>query len=124
MTTDLIEKTKQASKIWQEGFNTGNAEQCAGQYTSDAIMYARPFGEFKGTEAIQSFWRQLIEDGFADVTYINPTFSEHGENTVELKSQWKMNKAGGVIHSEIWELQADGSMKLVHDDFEAIAPDA
>jgi len=30
-----------------------------------------------------------------------------------------MNKADGVIHKELWVLQADGTTKLREDDFEA-----
>jgi len=30
-----------------------------------------------------------------------------------------MNKTAGVIHKELWVLQADGSAKLRDDDFEA-----
>jgi len=31
-----------------------------------------------------------------------------------------MNKAGGVIHKELWVLQEDGNAKLREDDFEAM----
>jgi len=30
-----------------------------------------------------------------------------------------MNNASGVVHKELWVLQADGNAKLREDDFEA-----
>ena len=43
-------------------------------YEESAVMNARPFGTFTGTEEILAFWQKLIDDGFADVEYIEPTF--------------------------------------------------
>ncbi|GJL79916.1 MAG: hypothetical protein NPINA01_29050 [Nitrospinaceae bacterium] len=36
-----------------------------------------------------------------------------------LTSGWKMNKASGVIHKELWVIQQNGTAKLREDDFEA-----
>ncbi|MCJ8273019.1 MAG: isochorismatase, partial [Psychrosphaera sp.] len=95
-------------------------KQCAAQYESDAVMDARPFGRFEGEQQIEGFWQQLINDGFAEVEYIDPQFTVVDDNSVLLTSGWKMNKAQGVIHKELWCLQADGSAKLRVDDFEAL----
>lgn len=116
--TQLLNDMKAASEAWKTSFNTGNAAGCAAQYTPDAIMHARPFGTFEGTDAIQGFWQKLIEDGFGDVDYLEPTIEVLDDETVLLKSNWKMNKAGGVIHEEIWKRQPDGKVLLVQDDFE------
>ena len=83
-------------------------------------MIAEPFGTFRGTNEIRSFWQQLIDDGFSDVEYLNPEIEVIDEQSVELRSGWKMNNASGVIHKEIWVLQQDGSAKLREDYFEAI----
>ena len=117
--TSLLNAVKQASESWKAGFNSGNAKQCAAQYESDAVMDARPFGRFEGEQQIEGFWQQLINDGFAEVEYIDPQFTVVDDNSVLLTSGWKMNKAQGVIHKELWCLQADGSAKLRVDDFEA-----
>lgn len=111
----------QASELWKAAFNSGNATGCAAQYESDAIMHARPFGTFKGTEEITAFWQQLIDDGYSDVEYIDPKLEVVDDSSAILKSGWRMNKASGVIHKELWVLQDDGSAKLRHDDFEAQA---
>ncbi|MEM0982213.1 MAG: nuclear transport factor 2 family protein [Cyanobacteria bacterium P01_H01_bin.58] len=115
----LLEAVKSASEQWKSAFNSGNAGGCAAQYEQDAVMHARPFGTFTGTEAILEFWQQIIDEGFADVEYVDPKIKVLDEKTAILKSGWKMNKASGVIHKELWVLQADGTAKLREDDFEA-----
>ncbi|MEL7086816.1 MAG: nuclear transport factor 2 family protein, partial [Cyanobacteria bacterium J06597_1] len=47
-----------ASEQWKSAFNSGDAVGCAAQYEPDAIMHARPFGTFTGTEDIQAFWQK------------------------------------------------------------------
>ena len=110
-----------ASNEWKSAFNSGNAEGCANQYEEHAVMHARPFGTFHGREDIQSFWNNLINDGFADVEYINPQIEVIDETSAILTSGWKMNKASGIIHKELWVLQENGEAKLREDDFEAKA---
>lgn len=116
----LIDAVNKASETWKESFNTGNAAGCAAQYEADAVMHARPFGTFTGTAEIQAFWEKLIADGFQDVQYINPKLEVVDDQSAILRSGWKMNNAQGVIHKELWVLQADGSAKLREDDFEAM----
>ncbi len=70
---------------------------------------------------IQGFWQKLIDDGFKDVEYIDPKIEVLDDSSALLTSGWKMNNAGGVIHRELWVIQADGSAKLREDDFEAKA---
>lgn len=110
-----------ASRKWMTAFNAGDATGCAGQYEANAIMHARPFGTFTGTDEIQAFWQKLIADGFGNVEYIEPKIKVIDAHSAILSSGWKMNKARGVIHKEEWVLQADGSAKLREDDFEAQA---
>lgn len=116
----VLDAVKEASARWQNAFNSGDAAGCANQYEPSAVMKAEPFGTFEGTEAIQAFWQKLIEDGFADVAYLNPEIEVVDEESALLKSGWKMNNAKGVIHRELWALQADGSAKLREDHFEAL----
>ena len=108
-----------ASAQWQSAFNSGDAAGCAAQYELAAVMHARPFGTFKGTSEIQGFWQKLVDDGFSDVEYIDPKIEVVDATSALLTSGWNMNKASGVIHKELWVLQADGSAKLREDDFEA-----
>lgn len=120
MSKTVLEAVKAASERWKDGFNSGNAADCAAQYEADAIMHARPFGTFEGTEAIQGFWAKLIADGLRDVQYLEPHFEVVDDRSVILTSGWKMNNAAGVIHKELWVLQDDGSAKLRYDEFEAL----
>ncbi|MEH6442986.1 MAG: nuclear transport factor 2 family protein [Oceanospirillaceae bacterium] len=108
-----------ASNLWKEGFNSGNAAQCAAQYEDDAVMQAKPFGTFTGTAEITAFWQQLIDGGYSDVEYVEPSIEVLDENSALLTSKWKMNKAAGIITRELWVLQADGTAKLRDDAFEA-----
>lgn len=121
MSQTLLDAVEAASQRWKNAFNSGDAAGCAAQYEADAVMHARPFGTFTGTEEIQGFWTQLIADGFADVDYIDPKLEVVDDSSVLLTSGWKMNNAGGVIHKELWVLQADGTAKLREDDFEALS---
>ena len=115
----VLDAVKAASSQWQVAFNGGDAAGCANQYESAAVMHARPFGTFTGTEAIQAFWQKLIDDGFADVQYVDPNIEVLDETQAVLTSGWMMNNAYGVIHKELWVLQGDGQAKLREDDFEA-----
>lgn len=116
----VLAATSAASKQWQSAFNAGNAALCAAQYEPTAIMHARPFGTFTGTTEIQVFWEKLITDGFSDVEYLDPKIEVINATSAVLTSGWQMNNAKGVIHKELWVLQADGTAKLREDDFEAI----
>lgn len=111
---------QQASQAWQLAFNSGDAAGCAAQYEADAVMEARPFGTFTGQAEIQAFWQKLIDDGFTDVEYLEPNIQVIDATSARLTARWTMNNASGVIHQELWVLQADGTAKLRADDFEAL----
>ena len=119
MNDELLSAISKASAQWKSAFNSGNAKGCAELYEDKAVMHARPFGTFTGIAEIQGFWQQLIDDGFSDVEYINPNVEAIDSASALLTAGWKMNKAQGVIHKELWVLQEDGSAKLREDDFEA-----
>ncbi len=116
----VLAAVEQASKQWKNSFNTQNASGCAAMYESDAVMHARPFGTFTGSVEIEQFWQNLMNDGFKDVSYIAPKIVVIDETSALLTSGWTMNKAGGVIHKELWVLQSNGNAKLREDDFEAL----
>ncbi len=116
---EQFEAIQKASTSWKDAFNSGDAAGCAAQYETDAVMRARPFGTYKGTTEIQAFWQKLIDDGFSDVEYIDPKIEIVDDTQAVLTSGWKMNKASGMIHKELWVVQVDGSAKLREDDFEA-----
>ncbi|MDC0948399.1 isochorismatase [Gammaproteobacteria bacterium] len=115
----VLNAVNAASSIWKDSFNSGNAAGCANQYEENAIMRAEPFGTYTGREEILGFWQNLINEGYSDVDYIDPEIEVIDASSATLKSGWKMNKAGGVIHKELWVLQADGTAKLREDYFEA-----
>ena len=115
----ILNAVDKASKQWRSSFNAGDAAGCAAQYETDAVMHARPFGTYTGKAEIQAFWQKLIDDGFSDVEYLEPKLEAIDDQQALLASGWKMNKAKGVIHKELWVLQPDGNAKLREDDFEA-----
>ena len=116
--TNVLQALNKASEQWKSSFNSGDVAGCAAQYEQSAVMHARPFGTFTGREEIQSFWQKLIDDGFSYIDYIDSKIEIIDETSGILTSRWKMNKASGVIHKELWVLQADGTAKLREDDFE------
>ena len=118
-TQAVVDAVNTASAKWKLAFNSGSAAGCVEHYEKDAVMHARPFGTFTGTTEIQRFWQQLLDDGFSDVEYIDPKVDVVDETRALLTSGWKMNKAAGVIHKDLWVVQENGLAKLREDDFEA-----
>ena len=49
--------------------------------------------------------------------YIEPSLTVVDENTAIVASNWKMNKASGIITNETWVMRADGTAKLSVDEF-------
>lgn len=119
MTQRIEEAVRAASAQWQASFNAGDAAGCASCYETEALMVATPFGEFKGRGEIEAFWTGLINDGFADVAYIDPKIEVIDGSSAIVSSEWTMNKAEGVITKELWVIQDDGSALLREDHFEA-----
>ncbi len=115
----VLNAVNTASAAWKTAFNSGDAAGCTNQYEATATMHADPFGTFTGAADIQAFWQQLIDGGYTDVDYIEPNITIIDTTSAVLTSGWKMNKAQGVIHKELWVIQADGSAKLREDHFEA-----
>ena len=113
----LITAVKAASSRWIDAFNSGNAAAATAQYEADAVMSATPFGTFNGHEEIQPFWENLIAQGFDDMRYIEPSLTVVDENTAIVASNWKMNKASGIITNQTSVMQADGTAKLSVDEF-------
>ena len=113
----LSEVLKTSSK-WKKAFNTQDAHGCSSQYTGDSIMEAKPFGTFTGTKEIQTFWDNLMKEGYNNVTYVNAQIKILNSKSAVLSSDWSMNKAHGEISEELFEIQEDGSAKLVKDVFQ------
>lgn len=114
-TLDLC---KEGSNAWQIAFNNQDAAGCAAQYTESCIMEAKPLGTFAGREAILECWKNIIEQGFADVTYSNINWEPAENDGYILTSNWQMNKAFGVVHREHWIVEQDGKARLKSDSFE------
>ena len=118
--TTIADAARQASENWKLAFNSGNAFGCADNYEADAVLQARPIGTFSGKAEIQKFWQTLIDDGFKEVEYIDTKLEIIDPTQAILTAGWKMNKAGGIIHKELWVLQNDGTAKLREDYFEVL----
>lgn len=119
MSENLETAVRAACEKWKAAFNGGDASGCAACYEPEAIMVAKPFGVFKGREAIEGFWTKLIADGFAEVAYIDPQIEVLDGRSAILSSKWEMNNAQGTITKELWVLQDNGDVLLREDHFEA-----
>ena len=82
-------------------------------------MSAQPLAEVRGREAIEAFWTQLIEGGYANVRYLDPKVRFESDDVAYLSSPWAMNRARGMIHEERWE-RHDGRWLLADDRFEIL----
>ncbi|EMH3446233.1 nuclear transport factor 2 family protein [Vibrio harveyi] len=120
MTQSVLERAQAGISAWQIAFNNQDAAGCAAHYAEDAIMVAKPFGTFEGREAIQAFWQNIMDQGFNSVDYTNTKWEQDSEQGYILTSDWTMNKAFGVVHKELWEIQADGLSRLTYDEFEVL----
>ena len=115
---EQLDVCQQGIAAWQFAFNKQDAAGCAAQYTKNSVMDARPFGTFKGRDAIQSFWQGIMDQGFADVNYADVKWEKAQGPGFVLTSSWTMNKAFGVVHKEHWVIESDGKARLLSDDFE------
>ncbi len=116
----LIAAVQAASEKWQAAFNAGDADGCTAAYEKQAVMNAEPFGTFTGHAQIKAFWTKIIESGFAEIEYLDPKIEVVNATSAILSSDWRMNNAEGVITKELWVLQADGTVLLREDDFQAL----
>ncbi|RTE67559.1 isochorismatase [Amphritea opalescens] len=116
-TANELALCKEGISAWQQAFNNQDAAGCAAQYTQDSVMEARPFGLFNGRSEIQAFWQGIIDQGFAEVEYLDVKWVE-AEGGYLLSSRWTMNKAFGVVHRELWVIDRDGKARLADDLFE------
>ena len=114
----IIKEVLESSRNWVSNFNDGNARACVDAYTSDAVMYAKPFGVYRGIQEIESFWKPFIETGAGNLEYSNVSVAIENETTVLLTADWKMNVGRGIITMERWVKQKDGKWLLEFDDFE------
>lgn len=120
MTQSALERAQAGISAWKVAFNSQDAAGCAAQYAEDAIMVAKPFGTFEGREAIQAFWQNIMNQGFHSVDYTNIQWEQDSEQGYILTAEWTMNKAFGVVHKELWEIQKDGLSRLTYDEFEVL----
>jgi ketosteroid isomerase-like protein len=115
----ILNDFKQYTKKCVENFNNGDIQECIDGYVDDAIMVVANVGEFKGKEAIASFWSELTKTANF-LEYINPQYKVIDKDTVHLSSDWRMNIGEGIITLEEWKKQEDGSWKLTDDRFEVL----
>lgn len=107
-----------ASRAWRDAFNAGDAAGAAALYEDDAVMVVKPYGTFKGRDAIEGFWSDILSKGFADVIYSNTVTTVLDGTSARIAADWQMNNARGIITNELWVLQPDGRALLREDHFE------
>lgn len=115
---NILDLCKEGISAWQKAFNNQDAAGCAAQYTEDCIMEAKPLGVFKGRQEILGCWKNIIDQGFANVEYSNVKWEAAEDGGYILTSSWEMNKAFGVVHREHWIVEQDGKARLKSDSFE------
>lgn len=114
-----LEEVIKASIKWTKGFNAGNRTICGNGYAENAMMNAIPFASINGKKGIADFWTKLIQDGAANLTYHNPTFTAITGNSATLSSRWSMNIGEGKIYQEKWE-KKENEWLLTYDEFQVL----
>ncbi len=116
--TKKVEKeVLKASQQWIANFNKGKTIAVSQAYTKNALMVAKPFGTFKGRQAIEAFWTPFIESGATNLKYTNTQIKVVTENKAILSSDWEMNVGKGIITNETW-IKTGDTWKLSEDYFE------
>lgn len=110
-------EVREASKTWIQHFNQGNTHAIADAYTSDALMVALPFGEYKGRTAISGFWTPFVQSGASDLQYSNINIKVIDNDKAILSASWRMNVGEGIITNETW-IRKGTTWKLTEDHFE------
>jgi ketosteroid isomerase-like protein len=108
-----------SSQNWVDAFNRGDLSHCADTYTETAVLEAKPFGTFKGREAIRAFWADLLSKGARDLSYECIKVDQRDQHTMILSASWSMNIGGGIISVERWE-EIEGRWMLTEDRFEVL----
>ena len=119
-STALRKEVLTASQQWIANFNKGDVDACVAAYASNAVMEAKPFGTFTGTQEIDAFWRPFISSGATALEYQEVVLQVINELTLHLSANWHMNVGRGVIALEKWEKQSNGQWLLTHDAFEVL----
>ncbi len=109
------------SKQWIASFNNGDINGCADAYRPNAVMDARPVGQFIGRKAILDFWQQFVQStGATDLVYKDVSIEVLDEHNAVLSANWQMNVGRGYISRELWQRQESGQWLLGEDDFTVV----
>ncbi|MCT4582809.1 MAG: alpha/beta fold hydrolase [Flavobacteriales bacterium] len=106
-----------ASQTWISNFNKGNIKAIKKAYAKDAVMEAKPYGTYKGQEAIIQFWEPFIQSGASNLKYTNVKVRVVNSTKAIVSADWSMNVGSGLIINETWEKTND-KWKLTKDFFE------
>lgn len=113
----IKEEVLKASNNWISNFNNGNIAKIKSAYSKNATLSAKPFGTFKGQNAISKFWNSLIKSGVTNLKYTNLKVKVLHNSKAIITSQWLMNTGKGIVTNETW-VKLNGIWKLEHDQFE------
>ncbi len=113
----VTKEVLKTSATWIESFNSGNIKACSENYSENAVMDARPMGQFEGREAIHKFWTGFVNSTKAkDLVYTDIKVDVINEKSAILSANWSMNVGKGFITKELW-VKTGGNWLLVEDDF-------
>ncbi len=114
---EVVAEVLKASQTWISNFNNGNIEEIENAYTRDAVMEAKPYGTYKGQEAIIQFWEPFIQSGASNLKYTNVKVKVINSTKAIVSADWSMNVGKGVVINETWE-KIKEEWKLTKDSFE------
>ena len=122
---DVTSEFKEASKVFTEAFNNGDANALAKFYTSNAKMYPSNSDVIEGQEAIEGFWNALINMGIKKGLFETVTAESYGNIAIE-EGRYKLFVEGDQMVDQgkyivTWKKE-DGQWKLHNDIFNTSNP--
>jgi quinol monooxygenase YgiN len=114
---NVTKNVLKTSAAWIKSFNKGDIKACSEGYSENAVMDARPMGQFKGRAAIHKFWTGFVESTKAtDLVYTDIKIDVIDEKSAVLSANWSMNVGRGFITKELW-VKTGEDWFLLEDDF-------
>ena len=105
-----------------EAFNGGNAAGVAAHYTSDAQILPPGASRVDGRQAIQKFWKGIVDANVADLTLQSDEIKDFGDQALEVGTISAIAPGEGDSRVQLtgkyvvlWAQNADGAWQIHRD---------
>ncbi len=116
----------QANAAFTEAFNQGDAAAVAALYTEDALVLPPNAEMVEGPDAIEAFWRGVMQTGVEDVSLKTLSLHAAGRVAVEVGTYSLSIAPAGLTDSGkyvvVWKQEEGGAWKLQTDIWNSSQP--